>query len=77
MKKRLVKAGKQDLNIRLAADTDERYTPEIDFSKIKVGLQTLPNAIVTYGSYQRANPRLGTKANVLKAITDGDVKEMR
>ena len=77
MKKRLVKAGKQDLNIRLAADTDERYTPEIDFSKIKVGLQTLPDAIVTYGSYQRANPRLGTKANVLKAITDGDVKEMR
>ena len=72
------KRAKRDLSIKLAADTDERYAPDMDrFSKIKVGLQTLPDAIITYGTYQKTNPRLGTKANVLKAISDGDVQEMR
>ncbi len=62
--------------MNLATDTDERYTP-LDFNKIKVGLKTLDDAIVTYGDLRKTNPRLGTKQNILKAINNGDLAEMR
>jgi len=51
-----------------AQDTDERYVPK-DFSKIKVGAKYLEDAIISYGDLKKANPRLGDKAKVLKAIT--------
>ena len=73
---RMAEIKKKGFKMSLASDTDDRYIPT-DFSKIKVGLQTLSDAIVSYGDYQRTNSRLGTKTNVLKAINDGDVQEMR
>ena len=76
MKDRMAEIKKKGFNMNLAKDTDERYTPT-DFSKIKVGLKTLDDAIVSYGALGRTNPRLGTKDNVLKAINNGDLKEMR
>ena len=59
-----------------ATDTNDKYAP-IDFNKIRIGAQTLNDAIVSYGSLQKTNARLGSKANVLKAINDGDIEEMR
>ena len=62
--------------MQLARDTDDRYVPT-DFGKIKVGLQTLQDAVVSYGDLTKTNSRLGTKANVLKAINDNDLEQMR
>ena len=39
---------KKGFNMNLAKDTDDRYVPT-DFGKIKVGIQTLQDAIVDYG----------------------------
>jgi len=54
-----------------------RVNQSTNFNKIRVGLQTLDNAIISYGDLQRTNARLGTKSNVLKAINNGDIEEMR
>lgn len=62
--------------MKLAKDTDERYNPT-DFNKIRVGIQTLEDAIISYGNLSRTNPTLGTKSNVLKAINDNDLASMR
>ena len=76
MKNRMAQIKEKGFNMNLATDTDERYTP-LDFNKIKVGLKTLDDAIVTYGDLRKTNPRLGTKQNILKAINNGDLAEMR
>jgi hypothetical protein len=60
MKNRMAQIKEKGFNMNLATDTDERYTP-LDFNKIKVGLKTLDDAIVTYGDLRKTNPRLGTK----------------
>jgi len=73
MRDRMARIKEKGFNMPLATDTDERYTPT-DFGKIKVGLKTLDDAIVTYGTMQKANPRLGTKENVLKAMNNGDLE---
>lgn len=49
----------------------------IDFSKIKVGLQTLDDAILELSTYKRMNPRFGDKKEVLRAIHTGDLEAMR
>lgn len=61
---------------KASLDTGKSNQP-INFNKIRVGLQTLDNAIISYGDLQRTNARLGTKSNVLKAINNGDIEEMR
>ena len=38
----------------------------VDFSKIKVGLKTLDDAIVDLSNYKKLNPRLGDKAEILR-----------
>ena len=48
-----------------------------DFSKIRVGIKTLDDAVVNLGNYQKINKRCGNKTNVLKAINDGDLGSMR
>ena len=73
MRDRMAKIKEKGFQMTLATDTDERYTPT-DFGKIKVGLKTLDDAIVTYGTFNKNNPRLGTKENVLKAINNGDLE---
>lgn len=50
----------------------------IDFSKIKIGIKTVEDAIVELeGSYRKSNPRLGDKLEVLKAINNNDLRKMR
>ena len=63
--------------MRLAADDhNEKYTP-VDFSKIKVGVKTLEDAILSLGQYKRLNPCLGDKKEILRAINSGNIDKMR
>ena len=63
--------------MRLATDDhNEKYTP-IDFSKIKVGVKMLDDAVLSLGQYKRMNPRLGDKKEILQAMNSGDLNEMR
>ena len=55
----------------------ETYTPDLDFSKIKVGMQTLQDATLDVGILKRIDPRLGDKKTVLKAIHQNDLETMR
>lgn len=73
---RMEQIKKKGFEMKLAKDTDERYNPT-DFNKISVGIQTLEDAIISYGNLSRTNPTLGTKSNVLKAINDNDLASMR
>jgi len=57
-------------------DTDETYSPTTDFSKLKVGVKTLNDAVVSLGQYKRINPRLGDKQEVLRAINTGNLFRM-
>ena len=76
MRDRMAQIKKKGFKMSFAQDTDERYVPK-DFSKIKVGAKYLEDAIISYGDLKKTNPRLGDKAKVLKAITQGDIEEMR
>lgn len=55
---------------------NEQYTPT-DFSKIRVGIKTLEDAVINTNPYMRVNPRLGDKDFVLRAINQGDIGRMR
>lgn len=57
-------------------ETNESYSPSTDFSKIKVGVKTLADAIVNLGQFKRINPKLGDKTEVLKAINTGNINRM-
>ena len=48
-----------------------------DFSKIKVGIQQLRDAIIDVGSYKKINPKCGDKEKVLKAIMNLNLSDMR
>ena len=76
MKDRMARIKEKGFQMTFATDTDERYVPT-DFGKIKVGLKTLDDAIISYGTVNKVNPRLGTKDNVLKAMNNGDLEQMR
>ena len=73
---RMDEIKRKGFNMTASRSPDQRYNPT-DFSKIRVGLQSLSDAIVTYGSLQETNARLGNKSNVLKAINDNDIETMR
>lgn len=49
----------------------------VDFSKVKVGAKTVEDAVYALGAYQRANPRLADKEEVLRAINTYDFERMR
>lgn len=55
---------------------DPGFSP-IDFSKIKVGLKTLDDAVLVFGDYRKVNPHFGDKKFVLKAINDYDLRTLR
>lgn len=62
------------------ADTDAiDYTkPSVDFSKIKVGVKTLSDALVeNIGAYKKVNGQLADKETVLRAIDNLDYPAMR
>ena len=52
------------------------YNP-VDFSKIKVGMKTLEDAIINLGDYRKVNPRLADKTFVLQAINSNNYEAMR
>ena len=56
--------------------SEEKYTPT-DFSKIRVGLKTLDDAVLTLGNYKKVNPRLGDRTQVMRAIVNDDLETMR
>ena len=56
-------------------NTNENYLPT-DFSKIRIGVKTLDDAILSLGEYKRLNPRLGDKKEVMRAISTGDIPKM-
>lgn len=64
-------------NMHLAADNIDEPRLPIDFSKIKLGVKTLNDAVLSLGEYKRINPRLGDKETVLRAISTYDVQKMR
>ena len=49
----------------------------VDFSKIKVGIKTLDDAVLTLGDLKKANPRLANKDEVLRALQNADYETMR
>lgn len=64
----------------LNEDTDDVYANSfntVDFSKIKVGIKTLDDAVVNLGDYKKINPRLSDKQEVLRAIHNCDYDTMR
>lgn len=56
-------------------DIPNTFTP-VDFSKIKVGVKSLDDAVYT-GDYYQTNSRLGDKKEVLRAMDAGDLVAMR
>ena len=48
-----------------------------EFNKIRVGIRTLEDATLNLGSLKQVNARYGDKTNVLKAIANGQLEEMR
>ena len=59
-------------------NSTSQQSVSIDFNKIKIGKQTLQDAIYDIsGPLKRANPRLGNKDAILKAIKQHDYSFMR
>ena len=49
----------------------------VDFSKIKVGVKTLEDAILDLGNYQQIDKKFAKKETIFRAIYDNDYEEMR
>ena len=56
--------------------TEGNVIPEMDYSKIKVGIRQLNDAVINLGSYKKINPNM-TKENIQRAIATGNIKFMR
>lgn len=52
-------------------DSAEEYVP-IDFSRMKVGIKNLEDAIIDLGELKKINPKLTNKEGILQAIHNGD-----
>ena len=50
--------------------------PEMNFGRMKVGIRSLDDAIISLGAYKKLNPKM-TKENIQRAITMGDIEAMR
>ena len=40
----------------------------VDFSKMRVGVKTLSDAVIDINSYKKVNPNLGDKVKILEAL---------
>ena len=66
------KGFKMDFN-----DPDiDTYAP-VDFSKIRIGLKTVQDAVLNTGTLKKANSKLADKTTVLTAIQDNDYQTMQ
>ena len=84
MKNRREEIKKKGFAMQPERDISEVYvpnsvkeTPFTDFSKIKVGIKTLDDAIFNLGELKKINPRLANKETVLRAIQSNDIITMR
>lgn len=59
-----------------AFSADDGFVP-VDFSKIKVGVKTLNDAVLDLNAYKKLNDRLGDKQTILDAMYSGDYDTMR
>ena len=57
-------------------DQANSYIP-VDFTKIRVGVKTVSDAIFKLGDFRRINPQLADKEQVLRAIHYCDLERMR
>lgn len=70
------KIKEKGIDIPSTTDTGKRLP--LDFNKLKVGVKTLEDAVITTaGDLKRANPNLADKQTVLKAIDNYDYVKMR
>ena len=53
-----------------------KIIPDIDYSRMKIGIKHLDDAIINLGAYKKINPNM-TKDNIQRAIARGDVEFMR
>ena len=77
---RVEEIKKKGFSIVREEDIQDVYSQSfnaVDFSKIKVGIKTLDDAIVNLGDLKKINPRLADKKEVLRAIHNGDIETMR
>jgi hypothetical protein len=75
---RVKEIKKKGFSMNLAPDTQDVFSYQpTDFSKIKVGLKTLDDAILELGDYSRLDNRLGNKDTVMKAMYDCDYETMK
>jgi hypothetical protein len=69
-----------NMNANIASIVEDDYSiphNTVDFSKIKIGVKSLENAILDDDNFRRLNPKLGDKTEVLRAIMNGDYDAMR
>ena len=65
--------GTEDYQI---SSQDNNFVP-VDFSKMRIGVKTVSDAVLQLGDLRRANPRLADKMEVLRAIHSLDLQKMR
>jgi hypothetical protein len=70
---------RKEVNKKFNTTPENSYTqiPNIDFSKIKVGMKNLDDAIYQLGDFKRINPRYADKEFVLKTIYSNNTREMK
>ena len=79
MVNRMEEIKRKGFNMTVADSTPDVFDlREVhDFSKIKVGIKQLTDAVIDVGSYKKINPRCGDKETVLKAISNCDLTSLR
>ena len=65
------------MNLENSTDEYGSNFRSVDFSKIKVGIKNLDDAIVNLGDYKKVNSRLADKQTILQAINNYDLDTMR
>ena len=82
MRNRKLDAKRDFSIITQQTDTEPKSTgyqapPVVDFSKMRIGLKSIDDAVIKLGDLKKINPRFGDKHYVLKSIYDYDLKTMR
>ena len=78
MNNRLKQIKEKGFKMTFSTDESSNILSEpLDFSKIKVGLKTLDDAVFSLGDLKKANSRLADKKHVLTSITNYNLEDMR
>ena len=82
MRNRKEEAKRNFSIITKQTDTEPKSTgyekpPIIDYSKMRIGVKSIDDAVMTLGVIKKVNPQYGDKHFVLKSIHDYDLKTMR